>query len=129
MLRPVRRVAESLTTFCMAQWKGQFTGRTHDTKVQDVEFALRQAIESFENAPQKEQIGKLKAVQKLSKRLLDVRLKALRARLSAVTETGSTSQEARLATHLRRRVQQLEAQGVDEILREFGVYDKPVALP
>jgi ABC-type uncharacterized transport system auxiliary subunit len=113
----------------MAQWTGQFTGRTHDTKVQAVELSLRQAVESFENAPQKERVGKLKAVQKLSKRLLDARLKALRARLFAVTEPGNKSQEARLATHLRTRVQQLEAQGVDGILREFGVYDKPVALP
>src|SRR5882762_1612725 len=98
----------------MAQWTGQFSGFTHETKVQDIEHSLRHAIKTFEAAPEAERIGKLKAIRHLSAKLLAARLKALRARISALTEPGSKSSDDRQASHLRARQQELERQGVDE---------------
>jgi primosomal protein N'' len=103
----------------MAQWAGQFSGFTHETKVQDVEHSLRQAITTYRALSEAERTGKLKAIQHLAERLLAVRLKALRARISALTEPGSKTLDDTKAAHLRTREQELEAQSADDILREF----------
>ena len=107
----------------MAQWAGQFGGFTHETKVQDIEISLRQAVRAL---PEAERHGKLKAIRHLSERLLAARLKILRARISALTEPGNKTLDNSQASHLRTREQELEVQDVDEILREFGVYEKPL---
>lgn len=104
----------------MAQWAGQFSGFTHETKVQDVERSLRQAITTFQALPEAERSGKLKAIRHLAERLLVVRLKALRARISALTEPGSKSLDDTKAAHLRTHERELQAQSTDDILREFG---------
>jgi hypothetical protein len=107
----------------MAQWTGQFGGLTHETKVQDVENSLRLAIKKFETASEMERPEKLKTMRHLSERLLAVRLKALRARISALTEPGNNRLDDKQAAHLRTREQELQTRGADEILREFGVRD------
>ena len=109
----------------MARWAGQFSGFTHETKVQDIEHSLRQAIKTLETTPEEERPTKLKAIRHLSERLLAARLKALGARISALTEPGIKSLDDRKAAHLRKREEELQAQGADEILREFGAYEKP----
>jgi hypothetical protein len=103
----------------MAQWTGAYSGLTHETKVQDIEHSLRQAITTFKALPEVEQAGKLKAIRHLAERLHAVRLKALRARISALTEPGSKSLDDTKAAHLRKRGQELKAQSADDILREF----------
>jgi hypothetical protein len=105
----------------MAQWIGQFSGRTHETKVQEVEDALRLAIQSYRTASDAEHANKLKAIRHLADRLLGARLKALRARISTLTEPGSKRLDATNAAQLRTREQELQAQGVDDVLREFGI--------
>jgi len=108
----------------MAQWTGQFSGFTHETKVQDTEISLREAVATFKALPEAERAeraGKMKAVRHLAERLLAVRRKALRARISALTEPGTKERlDSKQASHLRAREQELQAQGIDEILREFG---------
>ena len=111
----------------MAQWTGQFCGLTHETKVQETELSLRQGLKTFKTMPDAERIGKLKAIRTLAERLLAVRLKAMHARISVLTEPGSKSLDAGTASHLRKRVQELRVLGADDVLREFGFYDKPVA--
>jgi hypothetical protein len=109
----------------MAQWTGQFGGLTHETKVQDIEQSLRQAIKTFEAASEAERTGKLKAIQHLSERLLAARLKALRARISALIQPGSERLDERQTAHLQARKQELEAQSADDILKEFGFLKTP----
>lgn len=114
----------------MAQWSGQFSGFTHETKVQDVEASLRQAILSFNTAPKAERENKSKAVHHLSERLVAVRLKALRARLSALRKStfrktgqkGSANLE-----NLQARQQEIQTQGAAGILKEFNFQEKTVA--
>jgi len=103
----------------MAQWTGQFGGHTHETKVKDIEDSLRLAIQTYRITAEAECAGKLKAIRHLAERLLAARLKALRARLSELTEPSSKSLDHTKAAHLRTREQELQAQGVDDILREF----------
>lgn len=111
----------------MAQWAGQFSGFTHETKVQDIEVSLRQAVESFRASSETDRDARLKAARRLAERLRVARLKALRARLSALTEPGCKRLDERQASHLRTRAVELEAQDADAVLREFGLYDDTVA--
>ena len=111
----------SLLILSMAQWTGQFSGFTHETKVQDIEDSLRQAITTFKALPETERNGKLKAIRHLSEKLLAARLKALRARLSDMMEPGNKNLDDTKVGHLRTRVQELEAQDVNDVLREFGM--------
>jgi hypothetical protein len=105
----------------MAQWTGQFSGFTHETKVQGIEQSLRQAIVTYKALPEAERAGKLKAIRHLSEKLLAARLKALHARISALTEPGSKSLDETKAAHLGTREQELQAQSRDDIFREFGI--------
>ena len=107
----------------MAQWNGQFSGLTHETKVQDIEASLRQAVTAFDAAPDAERESKAKAVHHLSGRLLAGRLKALRARLSALREPGLKRASDSQVKQLQTREQELHAQGVAGILKEFGFHE------
>lgn len=100
----------------MAQWTGQYSGLTHETKVQDIEALLRQAVAAFDATPEPARESKAKAVHHLSDRLLAARLKALRARLSALHEPGP---KQAAASQLQTREQELRAQGVTGIFKEF----------
>jgi gamma-glutamyl phosphate reductase len=107
----------------MAQWMGQFSGFTHETKVQDLEESLRQAVKAFASASELDRERKAKAVRHLSERLLTSRLKVLRARVSALTEPGKQTAFGKQATRLQLREQELRAQGIVGILKEFHVPD------
>ena len=105
----------------MAQWTGQFSGHTHESKVQDIEDSLRLAIQTYRTASEAERTSQLKAIRHLAERLLAARLKALRASISAITEPGSKRLDDTKASHLRAREHGLQAQSVDDILREYGI--------
>lgn len=79
----------------MAQWKGQFSGHTHATKVLELEGSLR------------------KPVEKLADRLIKARVKNLRARLELLVDRESGAK-------LRQQVDSACAGGVAAILREFN---------
>ncbi len=106
----------------MAQWQGQFSGFTHETKVQDLENSLRQAVRSA--AQTRDDLNKRKAIWHLGERLLAARLRTLRARESAlrrpIVERDAAVQK------LRTRRSELEQGGVKGILSEFGWRDGPV---
>jgi hypothetical protein len=100
----------------MAQWQGQFSGRTHATKVKRLEASLAVAIGALNAAPKAQAGTKLKAARALAERLLSARLHLFRSRISAVAEKqGETDIET-----LRSREAAARANGVDGILREFG---------
>ena len=104
----------------MAQWSGQYSGLTHDTKVKDAEVSLRKAVESLSRLSTTDRSGKMKHIRSLAERLLAARLKAMRARLSSLTEPGSTNLDAEQTSSLRARKEGVEAHGVEAILKEFG---------
>jgi hypothetical protein len=107
----------------MAQWTGQFSGLTHETRVQDLEVSLQQAIDTYKRSSEVERDTRLKTLRDIAERLRASRLKALKARLSKSTEPGRTRSDKQ-AAHLRTRVAQLEAQDVEELLTEFGLHGK-----
>lgn len=109
----------------MAQWNGQFSGLTHETKVQDIEASLRQAVVAYRGASVAERDSKAKAVRHLSKRLLAARLKALRARLSGLREPGKRRVREVQLMQLQTREHELLAEGVAGILKEFSFYEQP----
>ena len=109
----------------MAQWLGQFSGRTHGTRVQDAEDALRHAVQAFhEVAAPQERERKVKNVRHLAKRLLQARLRLLKARLVRAREPRLTDLASRWtdgADAVQAREMTTRAAGVNAILVEFGV--------
>ena len=106
----------------MAQWRWQFSGLTHATKVEDLEATLGIAVMAYraENPPLLRE-KKADAVRKLAARLLTARLKFLKARLAA-TQSSTTAPEKSYQS-LQQREAMVRIAGVQGILAEFGVPD------
>ena len=103
----------------MAQWAGQFSGLTHETKVQDAEESLRRAVQAHVQSPESDKT--VKAIHQLAERVLKTRLKALHARIAALSEPGKNRASPETLEHLRQREAQILDGGVAAILKEFGV--------
>jgi hypothetical protein len=104
----------------VAQWRGQFSGLTHASKVEDAEDTLRAAVAAFRAAGPEAAPAKAKAVRRLAARLLTVRMKALNARRAAATPV---SQPSTRFERLRQQEAAVRAAGVSAILAEFGATD------
>jgi hypothetical protein len=104
----------------VAQWRGQFSGLTHATKVEDAEDALRTAVAAFRASGPGAAPAKAKAVRRLAARLLTARLKALKARRAAATPV--TGPSARFEQLVQEETA-MRAAGVNAILTEFGATD------
>jgi hypothetical protein len=109
----------------MAQWAKQFSGQTHETRVEDCEEALRTAASAFRGAEPAEQTPRAKNVRAVAKRLVSARRHWTKARLlslegGAVDEAVAHRQEI---SSLRERLERLDANGVADVLAEFGVDD------
>jgi hypothetical protein len=102
----------------MAQWRGQFTGLTHETKLADAEATLRTAVAAFRAAAPAKSKAKAKAVRQLAERVLRLRLKLLKASRNRRQPMNSNSAEQSKGPE--RAV--LEA-GVAAILTEFDAAD------
>lgn len=113
----------------MAQWLGQFSGLTHESKVKDAEDSLRVAVAALRSAATDRDVRKKRgAVDRLAMRLLRARLKLAGALLSAAKEPRSgASPDARAEeiASLERKGAEVRAGGLDAILREFGAPDPP----
>ena len=109
----------------MAQWLGQFSGLTHETRVQDAEDALKHVVQAFRNASAPhEQEKKAKNIRHLAGRLLQARIRLFKARLSRASEprmAGLPSPWSDGIDHLREQENAARAGGVQAILIEFGV--------
>jgi hypothetical protein len=108
----------------VAQWLGQFSGRTRETRVQDAEDALKHAVQAFRDvsAPH-EREKKAKNVRHLATRLLQTRIRLFRSRLARASEprmTGRPSAWSDGVDHLREQESATRAGGVEAILVEFG---------
>lgn len=102
----------------MAQWMGQFSGRTHESRVKDAEVNLRRGIDSGHEP---------KNVSSLAEKLLAARVRQRKARLSRMREltTGDSPEEkAQAIVSIEQNLREIEAGGVAAILREFGIADK-----
>jgi hypothetical protein len=100
----------------MAQWKGQFSGRTHATKVRRLEKTLVVAVSALNAIADNERGKKFKAVRNIATRLLSARLHMMKSRISAARER----QEECSVAALRSREEIARVNGVEAILVEFG---------
>ncbi len=107
----------------MAQWNGQFTGNSHATKVDDLELTLEKAIEAFKTCPDELRSSKGKSVTKLASKVLNARLKLVKAKRNDAEPVEAQGMNEKLVEveHLREREKRLADDGVEGILREFGV--------
>lgn len=106
----------------MAQWTGQFSGKTHASKVAELELSLRTSVKSLTSPDSdQDQARKLKAVHALARRLLSARLHMMKSRVVAATETldGPNVDALKAREALARKA------GVDGILVEFGLDTGP----
>src|SRR2546423_538656 len=104
----------------MAQWRGQFTDQTHRSKLAVAETTLRTAVAGFRAATPAEASAKAKAVRRLATRVLELRLKMLKARRNALGPVDKTSA---LAEKLQKPESAVLAAGMGGILAEFGAAD------
>ena len=95
----------------MAQWMGQFTGNTHESKIKDIEETLLTAIEALKLADEKLFKQKQKSVTHLCERLLSARLKALSARISKLPKSQN----------LIKREKEMREKGINGIFVEFKI--------
>lgn len=106
----------------MAQWNGQFTGRTHETKVARIEDTMWVAVKSlFAASKEKDYEQKRSTVEKVANRLLSARLKMLGARIARLTEVRSPDEYSPQVKILMARESATSKGGVAAILKEFGV--------
>jgi hypothetical protein len=102
----------------VAQWLGQFSGRTHESRVKDAEMNLRRAIDAGHER---------KNILGLAEKLLAARVRQRKARLSRLKEvtTGDSREEnAHAIVSMEQSLSEIEAGGVAEILREFGAEER-----
>lgn len=103
----------------MAQWAHQFSGLTHETKVQDCEMIIQRAVEKWK------QDGRRTAAPHhfitLAERLIAARRKAMRARLAKLREPLTIELSQHEIENAEARLAALEDRGVSAIFREFGV--------
>jgi hypothetical protein len=109
----------------MAQWNGQYSGLTHETKVKDIETSLRAAIAAFDAAAETERATKAKAVRHLAERLFSARAKALSARLSALRRPAAEGVVPSGLARLQTREKEVNEHGVVGILHEFRFNEPP----
>jgi hypothetical protein len=104
----------------VAQWRAQFSGLTHASKVADAEDTLRAAVAAFRAAGPEAAPAKAKAVRRLAARLLTIRLKVLKALCAAAVPVNQPSPRFE---RLRQQEATVRAAGVAAILAEFGAPD------
>ncbi len=109
----------------MAQWAWQFSGLSHATKVDDTEYMLRHAVNVFKSASDDEKGKKAKSVKKLAIKVLNARLKLVKAKRSEIEPVKSEDWAARKiqVEHLIEVESRLTSEGVNGILAEFGAQD------
>lgn len=100
----------------MAQWMGQYTGRTHATAAVDAEDLLARAAAAFRAATAETRTKRAKAVVRLAKRLLAVRRRPLR-------ERAENEQALRGDSPAHEELRRLEDGGIAAILAEYGCAD------
>jgi len=111
----------------LAQWVGQESGNTHDTRVQDAECALAHAVDLIRSAPSPKDQKALKSVVRLAERVLSARTRRLKARLSELRRSSARSREEeqtlKTMALFQRKLDDLQSSRVAGILAEFGVGD------
>ena len=112
----------------MAQWAKQFTGNTHETKVEDIQNSLTRAVESLRSATEADEARKGKSVIHLAERLLAARKKMLGVRILKLRASMMPEDEPKNLHNLLDREKQLGDNGIQGILIEFGVVDLAVKL-
>ena len=105
----------------MAQWNGQFTGNTHGTKVSDLEQTLTHAVEVYKIASEDVKLSKARSVKKLAEKVLNARLKFVKAKQSDTIPVEGKDWEKKhvQVEHLKLQESALVADGVVGILKEF----------
>jgi hypothetical protein len=104
----------------VAQWGGQFNGLSHQSKLADAEATLRAAVVALRAAAPAEAASKAKAVRRLAARVLNLRVKMLKARRNAYGPVDNTSAWAQRLQEPERAVL---AAGVSGILAGFAASD------
>lgn len=110
----------------LAQWLGQFTGRTHGTAVRDAEELLRHAVAQLRLASPDHRARKAKAVRALAKRVYSARVRFLKASIQAVSEPNVASvhdDHGRDFDRLQSALSRVEAASLDGVLEEFSALD------
>lgn len=107
----------------MAQWKHQFSDKTHWSKVSDREKLLRHAVEVYRAMQaEDERAVQAKKVLRLAQRLLNARIRAKKARINQLGPRP-WSRESSIAVAEQATLEKLKSEGVQGILEEYRASD------
>ena len=114
----------------MAQWIGQFSGRTHESRVVDAEVTLRHAIGTLSTSGPETISQARRNVLKLAEKLLSTRIRQRKARLSQQRERLGAPNEAdaQVLASMERGIAELQRAGFGTILKEFDVAEPATVL-
>ena len=115
----------------MAQWVGQESGNTHDTRILDAERALAHAVAAIRPTPSPQDQKAFQSVVRIAERVLHARTGHLKAQLSyhrrwGVYRVNPTALKSMAS--LQAKLDGLQLGGVAGILAEFGAGDLPIVL-
>ncbi len=103
-------------SYSMAQWTGQYTGKTHLSKIRDRELLLRQAVEKLRQCQTpSDRDAQASAVVRFADDLLRARVRAKRAQIAALSPRELDQRE-----QWERKLRELIDDGVQSILDEFN---------
>jgi hypothetical protein len=105
----------------MAQWLGQFTGRTHASKVLAIEESLQKAVAKLQVTPAELVTPQINAVVRLAERLLRARRKQMKVAHSIEREARTVPLDTERMKQLVTSQERLENGGIAAILTEFKV--------
>ncbi|MDB5348120.1 MAG: hypothetical protein JWP89_6497 [Schlesneria sp.] len=102
----------------MAQWRGQYSGLTHYSKLEVAEAALRTSVASYQAAipPEASASAEIKDIRRLATRVRDLRLKLLRAERNKCGPMHPSREKA-----MEEAEGAVALAGTNGILIEFGV--------
>lgn len=105
----------------MAQWKGQFSGRTHETRLAEAEAVLREAL-----GHKREVHAEIPSatLDQLAEKVLFARVHLLKAKIDRAQHKPTEEHFSEMAATVdkwKARIEELEKGGVSDVLREFYV--------
>ena len=111
----------------MAQWLGQFSGHTHETLVTDYETYLRDMVNAFlALTSETERANRMPQLLKAAKRVHDVRVKCISARLAKARSKVLRAEDRspprlKEITSLEQHLDAIRQTNSEAILKEFGI--------
>ena len=112
----------------MAQWNGQYSGKTHRTKALRIEETFVRSFASLESISDDERDKKIHSLVNILNKLLAARIKMTKAEIEELTEARPPEEYSKRALKATDELENLEEEGIMSIIHEFNIDPKALGL-